>query len=235
MTLDAPWDAREEVSVSGGRNSKSVGQTAQWRQCVVGGGRNREKTILTAAVSWSQQSSLEQNQNTHLENSAISSRWIFCRSLNSVGKYLVMSFSINTVLQYCLWARYWGTHTNTHIYEDTKTSTYVPDVHLPHMTQIFWQYFIHFKHQWPHRAITWQPPRSWFTVKVFLFSSWLLTWQVTTSNFSSNQLKTHGAPPLGGRILKAQWVKFLKEACVTAHSVFRPLSVLASLQSLHVL
>lgn len=36
VTLDALSDAREEVSVSGGRNSKSVGQTAQWRQCVVG-------------------------------------------------------------------------------------------------------------------------------------------------------------------------------------------------------
>lgn len=169
-----------------------MGQTAQWWWCVWG--RNTAKTILTAGLTWGKQSSLEGHQNTHLENSAISSRWIFCRSLNSAGKYLKISFSINTVLQYCLWARYWSghTHTQTNAFIRIQRQPRMCQLYiLPHMTQIFWQYFMHFKHQWPHGKITWPPRRGWFTVKVFLFSNWLLTWQVTTSIFSSNPVERH--------------------------------------------
>lgn len=50
-------------------------------------------------------SSIKEAQ-TYLESSAISSWWIFCLSMSSKGRYLDISFSIKTVLQYCLWTRY---------------------------------------------------------------------------------------------------------------------------------
>lgn len=49
----------------------------------------------------------QRRMHAYLENSAISSWWIFCLSMSSEGRYLDIRFSINTVLQYCLWTRYW--------------------------------------------------------------------------------------------------------------------------------